>query len=190
MMKQVGDAISSESVVTGLDALPPSLADSATADALRTICDLDLSELQGIEPPRGFGRDCDANLRQALLAGMRDAGERCNHSGHSPIVGFSAMIIDSNIRQPLALMMARWLGIAHKEQINEHDALARHADLFLAGAEAALANLKFEPVRDALYSSTVCVRQALQARGSGALQELLADLRVSIQKNGHVTVGR
>ena len=30
-----------------LDALPPSLADSATVDALRTICDLDLSELQG-----------------------------------------------------------------------------------------------------------------------------------------------
>ena len=40
-----------------LDALPSSLADSATADALRAICDLDLSELQGIEPPRGFGRD-------------------------------------------------------------------------------------------------------------------------------------
>ena len=35
-----------------LDGLPPSLADSATADALRSICDLDLSELQGIEPPR------------------------------------------------------------------------------------------------------------------------------------------
>lgn len=40
-----------------LDALPLSLAESATADALRAICDLDLSELQGIEPPRGFGRD-------------------------------------------------------------------------------------------------------------------------------------
>ena len=40
-----------------LDALPPSCADSATADALRAICELDLSELQGIEPPRGFGRD-------------------------------------------------------------------------------------------------------------------------------------
>ena len=39
-----------------LDALPPSLADSATADALRAICDLDLSVLE-IEPPRGFGRD-------------------------------------------------------------------------------------------------------------------------------------
>ncbi len=40
-----------------LGALPPSLTDSAMADALRAICDLDLSELQGIEPPRGFGRD-------------------------------------------------------------------------------------------------------------------------------------
>ncbi len=40
-----------------LDVLPPSLVDSATADALRAICGLDLSELQGIEPPRGFGRD-------------------------------------------------------------------------------------------------------------------------------------
>ncbi len=37
-------------------ALPPSLADSATADALRAICDLDLSVLE-IDPPRGFGRD-------------------------------------------------------------------------------------------------------------------------------------
>ena len=40
-----------------LDALPPSLENSAMADALRAVCDLDLSELQGIEPPRGFGRD-------------------------------------------------------------------------------------------------------------------------------------
>ncbi len=39
-----------------LDALPPSLADSVTAEALRAICDLDLSVLE-IEPPRGFGRD-------------------------------------------------------------------------------------------------------------------------------------
>jgi len=40
-----------------LDALPPSLADSTVAEALRTICELDLSELEAIEPPRGFGRD-------------------------------------------------------------------------------------------------------------------------------------
>jgi hypothetical protein len=40
-----------------LDSLPDSLQDSATAAALRAICDLDLSELQAIVPPRGFGRD-------------------------------------------------------------------------------------------------------------------------------------
>jgi hypothetical protein len=40
-----------------LDALPQNMADSATAEALRTICDLDLSELESIVPPRGFGRD-------------------------------------------------------------------------------------------------------------------------------------
>jgi len=40
-----------------LDALRQNMADSATAEALRTICDLDLSELEGIVPPRGFGRD-------------------------------------------------------------------------------------------------------------------------------------
>jgi len=39
------------------DALPENLVDSATADALRTICDLDLSELENAEPPLGFGRD-------------------------------------------------------------------------------------------------------------------------------------
>jgi hypothetical protein len=40
-----------------LASLPANLEDSATAEALRAICELDLSELQAIEPPRGFGRD-------------------------------------------------------------------------------------------------------------------------------------
>jgi hypothetical protein len=40
-----------------LESLPESLQDSATAEALRAICDLDLTELQAIQPPRGFGRD-------------------------------------------------------------------------------------------------------------------------------------
>ncbi len=40
-----------------LATLPETLQDTATAEALRTICDLDLTELQAVEPPRGFGRD-------------------------------------------------------------------------------------------------------------------------------------
>jgi hypothetical protein len=40
-----------------LDALPDNQQDSATAEALRAVVELDLSELQAIEPPRGFGRD-------------------------------------------------------------------------------------------------------------------------------------
>jgi hypothetical protein len=40
-----------------LDALPDNQHDSALADALRAIVDLDLSELRAVEPPRGFGRD-------------------------------------------------------------------------------------------------------------------------------------
>src|SRR3954454_9440116 len=40
-----------------LETLPTSLHDSATAAALQAICELDLAELQAIEPPRGFGRD-------------------------------------------------------------------------------------------------------------------------------------
>jgi len=40
-----------------LEALPDNQQDSATAEALRTIVEFDLSELQAIEPPRGFGRD-------------------------------------------------------------------------------------------------------------------------------------
>ena len=42
---------------TWLAALPENLRDTATADALRAICELDLSELADAEPPRGFGRD-------------------------------------------------------------------------------------------------------------------------------------
>ena len=40
-----------------LDALPQTPQDNATAEALRTIRDLDLSELKSIVPPRGFGLD-------------------------------------------------------------------------------------------------------------------------------------
>ena len=40
-----------------LEALPDNQQDGATAEALRAIVDLDLCELQAIEPPRGFGRD-------------------------------------------------------------------------------------------------------------------------------------
>jgi hypothetical protein len=39
------------------DALPDSLRDSATAEALQAIVDLDLEELMAIVPPRGYGRD-------------------------------------------------------------------------------------------------------------------------------------
>jgi hypothetical protein len=39
------------------DTLPESLRDSATAQALQAIAELDLSELAEIVPPRGYGRD-------------------------------------------------------------------------------------------------------------------------------------
>jgi hypothetical protein len=40
-----------------LEALPINQQDSTLADALQAISDLDLAELQAINPPRGFGRD-------------------------------------------------------------------------------------------------------------------------------------
>jgi hypothetical protein len=40
-----------------LESLPANLQEGATAQALQASCDLDLSELQATEPPRGFGRD-------------------------------------------------------------------------------------------------------------------------------------
>jgi hypothetical protein len=40
-----------------LEALPANLQEGTTAQVLQAICDLDLGELQAIEPPRGFGRD-------------------------------------------------------------------------------------------------------------------------------------
>jgi hypothetical protein len=43
--------------VAWLDTLPPNLHEGATAEALQAVCDLDLSEIQAVEPPRGFGRD-------------------------------------------------------------------------------------------------------------------------------------
>lgn len=40
-----------------LEALPDNQQDGALAEALRAIVELDLSEIQAIDPPRGFGRD-------------------------------------------------------------------------------------------------------------------------------------
>ena len=40
-----------------LDSLSENLRDSALAEALQAICDLDLTEIEAIIPPRGFGRD-------------------------------------------------------------------------------------------------------------------------------------
>lgn len=39
------------------EALPETLRDTSTAEALQAIVDLDLTELASIEPPRGYGRD-------------------------------------------------------------------------------------------------------------------------------------
>ena len=39
------------------DALPDNQRDSALAEALQAICDLDLGVLVAVEPPRGFGWD-------------------------------------------------------------------------------------------------------------------------------------
>ena len=56
------DAVATLSELQGayqdwLDNLPEPLVNSATADALRTICGLDLTEIEAVDPPRGFGRD-------------------------------------------------------------------------------------------------------------------------------------
>src|SRR5712691_7522446 len=40
-----------------LDNLPQNLEGSRLADRLQTIVELDLEELQAIDPPRGYGRD-------------------------------------------------------------------------------------------------------------------------------------
>jgi hypothetical protein len=40
-----------------LDALPETLRDGATGEALQAIVELDLDELLAIDPPRGYGRD-------------------------------------------------------------------------------------------------------------------------------------
>jgi hypothetical protein len=50
-------AAAQERYAAWLESLPENLEDSATAQALRAICELDLNELRAIEPPRGFGRD-------------------------------------------------------------------------------------------------------------------------------------
>jgi hypothetical protein len=39
------------------DAMPDGFRDTAMAETLQAIADLDFTELQAIIPPRGFGRD-------------------------------------------------------------------------------------------------------------------------------------
>jgi UDP-N-acetylglucosamine:LPS N-acetylglucosamine transferase len=42
---------------TWADALPDTLRQTATGEALQAIVDLDLTDLTDIDPPRGYGRD-------------------------------------------------------------------------------------------------------------------------------------
>ncbi len=51
-----------------LDALPESLQESATAEALRAFTEIDLSDLERVEPPRGYGRDCAARRARPAWA--------------------------------------------------------------------------------------------------------------------------
>jgi hypothetical protein len=54
----VGELLDIQSDCAGwLDALPEALRETATAEALQAIVDLDLAELAAVEPPRGYGRD-------------------------------------------------------------------------------------------------------------------------------------
>ncbi|MGD0109996.1 MAG: hypothetical protein ABSC06_39155 [Rhodopila sp.] len=46
--------------LTWHEALPDSLRDTATDEALQAIVDLDLTDLAAIVPPRGYGRDGNA----------------------------------------------------------------------------------------------------------------------------------
>ena len=60
--KRWGDAVAAlvqtqAEYTAWLEALPEALQDTPTGEALHTICDFDLDELQAIDPPRGFGRD-------------------------------------------------------------------------------------------------------------------------------------
>jgi hypothetical protein len=43
--------------VAWFEALPESLRDSATAEALQEMIDLDLDAIAAVQPPRGYGRD-------------------------------------------------------------------------------------------------------------------------------------
>ncbi len=43
--------------VAWAEALPDTLCETATAEALQAIVDLDLDDLVSIKPPRGYGRD-------------------------------------------------------------------------------------------------------------------------------------
>ena len=43
--------------VAWLEAIPEVFKASATAEALQAMLDIDLDELNALEPPRGFGRD-------------------------------------------------------------------------------------------------------------------------------------
>src|SRR6516165_10376570 len=55
---------------------------SDTAGALRAICDLDLSDLDSVEPPRGFGRDRSAKdfeIRLQVLTLEVPVGEKLEH---------------------------------------------------------------------------------------------------------------
>jgi hypothetical protein len=67
-----------------LESLPDNLRDSPLAEALQAICDLDLTDLQAIIPPRGFGRD-GPNSPRGLHRWVRQPLDRHSASRGSPL---------------------------------------------------------------------------------------------------------
>jgi len=72
-----------------LDSLPENLRDGATGEALAAMCALDLSELEGVEPPRGFGRD-RRSIADASAYGAVSLSRLCRRKARQPAKGRAA----------------------------------------------------------------------------------------------------
>ena len=88
-----------------LDSLPDNLAESATAQALRAVCDLDLSELDSVEPPR------TARLEEAVAAYRAALEERTRER-----VPLDWATTQNNLGAALATLGERESGTARLEE--------------------------------------------------------------------------
>ena len=143
------------------DSLPDNLAESATAEALRAVCDLDLSELESVEPPRGDGFGAYARFlvfsaRTGLIARASSRSARAENAA----IAFSVLVSLSSRAAKAAIAFS----VLARSSASSAACFSAH----VSAAASWAASRSFSAFRLATWLSRACRSAEASGRTGGA----------------------